>query len=81
MRTNGASYTHSTHYANAPLLSLSDDDRERLFICVHRGYTSARIRTRGQVLHKLGEGWSEAEVCRAFAVCRNDGKQCGKTYM
>src|SRR5487761_2500300 len=28
------------------LLSLSDDDRERLSICVHRGYTSARTRTR-----------------------------------
>lgn len=57
------------------LLSLSDDDRERLYVCVHRGHTSARTRTRAQVLLKLGEGWSEAEVCRAFDVCLNTVKR------
>ncbi|MGH2501366.1 MAG: helix-turn-helix domain-containing protein [Ktedonobacterales bacterium] len=59
----------------SPLLSLSDDDREHLYVCVHRGYTSARTRIRAQVLLKLGEGWSEAEVCRAFDVCLNTVKR------
>jgi transposase len=58
-----------------PLLSLSDDDRERLYVCIHRGHTSARTRTRAQVLLKLGESWSEAEVCRAFDVCLNTVKR------
>ncbi len=57
------------------LLSLSDEDRERLYVCVHRGHTSARTRTRAQVLLKLGEGWSEAEVCRALDVCLNTVKR------
>jgi len=57
------------------LLSLSDDDRERLYVCVHRWHTSARTRTRAQVLLKLGDGLSEAEVCRAFDVCRNTVKR------
>jgi transposase len=56
-------------------LTLSDNDRERLYICVHRGHTSARIRTRAQVLLKLDDGWSEAEVCRAFDVCLNTVKR------
>ncbi len=54
-----------------PVITLSDSDRAHLYQCVHRGHTSARTRTRAQVLLKLGEGWSEAEVCRAFDVCRN----------
>jgi transposase len=63
-----------------PLLSLSDDDRERLYICIHRGHTSARTRTRAQVLLKLGAGWSEAEVCRAFDVCLNTVKRVRQRF-
>ncbi len=62
------------------LLSLSDDDRERVYVCVHRGHTSARTRTRAQVLLKLGEGWSEAEVCRAFDVCLNTVKRVRQRF-
>ena len=65
----------------SPLLSLSDEDRERLYVCVHRGHTSARTRTRGQVLLKLGEGWSEAEVCRAFDVCLNTLKRVRQHFI
>src|SRR5260370_20323449 len=50
---------------------LSDTDRSRLQTVVHVGHESAHARTRAQVLLKLGEGWSLAEVCRAFDVCRN----------
>jgi transposase len=52
-------------------IALSETDRSRLHTCVHTGRTSARVRTRAQVLLKLGDGWSLAEVCRAFDVCRN----------
>ena len=52
-------------------LALSRTDRSRLYMCIHSGQQSARARTRAQVLPKLGEGWSLAEVCRAFDVCRN----------
>jgi transposase len=53
------------------IVTLSETDRSRLYTCIHMGRTSARIRTRAQVLLKLGEGWGLAEVCRAFDVCRN----------
>jgi transposase len=52
-------------------IALSETDRSRLYMCIHTGQQSARARTRAQVLLKLGEGWSLAEVCRAFDVCRN----------
>jgi transposase len=52
-------------------IELSETDRSRLYTCIHTGRTTARVRTRAQVLLKLGEGWSLAEVCRAFDVCRN----------
>jgi transposase len=52
-------------------LALSETDRSRLYMFLHSGQQSARARTRAQVLLKLGEGWSLAEVCRAFDVCRN----------
>ncbi len=59
-----------THEA-APCVTLSSTDQSRLHTFVHRGHASARARTRAQVLLKLGEGWGEAEICRAFDVCRN----------
>jgi transposase len=52
-------------------IALSETDRSRLYMFLHSGQQSARARTRAQVLLKLGEGWSLAEVCRAFDVCRN----------
>ena len=48
-------------------IELSETDRSRLYTLIHTGHTSARA----QVLLKLGEGWSLAEVCHAFDVCRN----------
>jgi transposase len=52
-------------------IALSETDRSRVYMFIHSGQQSARARTRAQVLLKLGEGWSLAEVCRAFDVCRN----------
>jgi hypothetical protein len=50
---------------------LSETDRSRLQTFAHMGHESARARTRAQVLLKLAEGWSLAEMCRAYDVCRN----------
>lgn len=52
-------------------IALSETARSRLYMFLHSGQESARARTRAQVVLKLGEGWSLAEVCRAFDVCRN----------
>jgi hypothetical protein len=52
-------------------ITLTEIDRSRLYTCIHTGRTSARVRTRAQVLLKLGDGWSLADVCRAFDVCRH----------
>ncbi len=49
----------------------SETDRSRLQNFIHAGHASARARIRAQVPFKLGEGWSLAEVCRAFDVYRN----------
>jgi hypothetical protein len=72
--TTAASSELSPQAAPAPdadTVTLSETDRSRLYTCIHTGHASARVRTRAQVLLKLGEGWSLGEVCRAFDVCRN----------
>src|SRR5258708_30717716 len=63
--------TEATSVMSSDQIVLSAIDRSRLQTFVHSGQESARARTRAQVLLKLGEGWSLAEVCRAFDVCRN----------
>jgi transposase len=65
------SSSDSSSVASSDQKVLSETDRSRLQTFVHIGHESARARTRAQVLLKLGEGWSLAEVCRAFDVCRN----------
>src|SRR5215469_13882968 len=60
-----------TSVACSDEIALSETDRSRLYMFTHSGQHSARARTRAQVLLKLGDGWSLAEVCRAFDVCRN----------
>ena len=63
--------SESTPVTSSDLIVLTELDRSRLQTFVHAGHESARARTRAQVLLKLGEGWSLAEVSRAFDVCRN----------
>jgi transposase len=65
------SESETASLSSSDQIALSETDRSRLYTCIHTGRTSARIRTRAQVLLKLGDGWSLAEVCRAFDVCRN----------
>lgn len=62
-------------------ITLTDLDRSRLQTCIHRGHTSARTRTRAQVLLKLGEGWSDMAVGDAFDVCRNTVKRVRARFL
>lgn len=64
-----------TSAAMPTTITVSETDRARLQTVVHRGHTSARTRTRAQVLLKLGEGWSDTAVGDAFDVCRNTVKR------
>jgi transposase len=50
---------------------LSDEDRARLNVCLHRGKANARSLTRARVLLKAADGWSDAELVEAFDVCAN----------
>jgi transposase len=56
---------------SSPSLTLSETDQASLQTFVHRGRANARTLTRAHILLKLAEGWSEAELCAAFDVCRN----------
>jgi transposase len=69
--TTSPTASESTSVTTSDQIVLSEVDRSRLQTVVHVGHESARARTRAQVLLKLGEGWSLAEVRRAFDVCRN----------
>lgn len=70
-----------TSLSTAPTVALSEVDRARLHTVVHRGHTSARTRTRAQVLLKLGDGWSDLAVGNAFDVCRNTVKRVRARFL
>jgi transposase len=70
-----ASAAAPTRSSSTPTMTLSETDRAHLHTVVHRGQSSARTRTRAQVLLKLGEGWSDLAVAHAFDVCRNTVKR------
>jgi transposase len=70
-----------TNWSTTPTVTLSETDRSRLHTVVHRGHTSARTRTRAQVLLKLGDGWSDLDVRDAFDVCRNTVKRVRARFL
>ena len=51
-------------------LQLSDAERAEVETFVHHGKVSARLLTRAHVLLKLGAGWRDIEIMRAFEVSR-----------
>src|ERR1051326_1487633 len=62
-------------------LPLSETDQASLQTFVHRGRANARTLTRARILLKLAEGWSEAEVCDAFDICRNTIVRVRQRYL
>ncbi|HEV2236059.1 MAG TPA: helix-turn-helix domain-containing protein [Ktedonobacterales bacterium] len=52
-------------------VTLSEDERGQVWTVLHRGKANARTRTRAQVLLKVADGWSGAEIAEAFEVSVN----------
>jgi transposase len=51
-----------------PSVTLSESERGQLWTSVHRGKTNARTLKRAQVLLKVDDGWTAAEIVEAFDV-------------
>jgi transposase len=51
-----------------PSVTLSEDERSQLWTTVHRGKSNARTLKRAQVLLKVTDGWTAAEIAEAFDV-------------
>lgn len=49
--------TETAAASSSDQITLTETDRSRLYTCIHTGHTTARVRTRAQILLKLGEGW------------------------
>jgi transposase len=62
-------------------VELSDDDRARLSVVLHRGKANARCLTRARILLKANEGWSDAELVEAFDVCANTVTNVRKRFV
>jgi transposase len=52
-------------------VQLSETDRERLCVFVHRGKANVRTLKRAQILLKVDAGWSTTQIAEAYAVCPN----------
>lgn len=61
-------------------VTLTDDERAQLHLLMHRGKTSARIRTRADVTLKLDAGWSESQICAAVAVAPETIRRTRKRF-
>lgn len=62
-------------------LPLAGTDQASLQTFVHRGRANARTLTRARILLKLAEGWTEADLCTAFDVCRNTVVRVRQRYL
>lgn len=51
-----------------PTVTLTSKDRTTLETFVHRGKANARTLTGARILLKSADGWSTAELARAFDV-------------
>ena len=54
--------------SSTPSVTLSEDERSHLWTAVHRGKSNARTLKRAQVLLKVADGWTAAEIAEAFDV-------------
>ena len=49
-------------------ITLAEDERSQLWTAAHRGKTNARALKRAQILLKVADGWTAAEIADAFEV-------------
>lgn len=52
------------------VVTLTPEDQATLRTCIQQATANGRTLTRARVLLKAGEGWSDAELMRAFDVCQ-----------
>jgi DNA-binding NarL/FixJ family response regulator len=53
---------------HAPSVTLSEDERAQLWAMAHWGKSNTRALRRAQVLLKVADGWTAAEIAEAFDV-------------
>jgi hypothetical protein len=51
-------------------ITLTVEERETVQAFIQQGHTSGRTQTRARLLLKASEGWSDADLMRAFDVCQ-----------
>jgi Winged helix-turn helix len=62
-------------------VTLSEIDRASLYTFLHAGKANARTFTRARALLKADEGWSDAQICEAFDICRNTSMRVRQLYL
>src|SRR5207249_10632552 len=61
-------------------VTLSESERASLHTFIHAGKANARTFTRARALLKADEGWSDAQICEAFEICRNTAIRVRRLY-
>lgn len=59
---------------------LSEDERTYVEVFVRRGKANARTLTRAHLLLKCDEGWSNEELCAAFAISEQTIRNIRQRY-
>lgn len=62
-------------------VTLSETDRASLQTFIHAGKASARVFARAYALLKAADGWTDAQICDAFAISRNTSIKVRRTYL
>ena len=63
-----------------PSISLTNEERQHLYVFVHRGKANARTLTRARVLLKVDEGWKDQDIVAAFDICQATVTNVCKRY-
>ena len=63
-----------------PPISLTNEERQHLYVFVHRGKANARTLTRARVLLKVDEGWKDQDIVAAFDICQATVTNVCKRY-
>jgi transposase len=62
------------------LVSLTEEESQRLHLFVHRGKANARTLTRARILLKVDEGWKDQDIVAAFDICQATVTNVCKRY-
>jgi transposase len=63
-----------------PSICLTTEERQHLYVFVHRGKANARTLTRARVLLKVDEGWKDQDIVAAFDICQATVTNVCKRY-